>query len=116
MVVAVEHIRRMRGGAQSHLMRCDDGGYYVVKFQNNPQHLRILANEMLATRLAGCMGLPVPRADVVEVRRELIDLTAELVIQLEQDERLAALAGSLAHVIRASRRSCRFTISFPRNS
>jgi hypothetical protein len=48
MVLAVEHIRRMRGGAQSHLMRCDDGGYYVVKFQNNPQHLRILANEMLA--------------------------------------------------------------------
>ena len=82
MVLAVEHIRRMRGGAQSHLMRCDDGGYYVVKFQNNPQHLRILANEMLATRVASSLGLPVPRADVVEVRRELIELTAELVIQL----------------------------------
>ena len=82
MVLAVEHIRRMRGGAQSHLMRCDDGGYYVVKFQNNPQHLRILANEMLGTRMASCLGLPVPRADVVEVRRELIELTADLVIQL----------------------------------
>jgi hypothetical protein len=44
---AVEQIRRMRGGAQSHLMRCDDGGYYVVKFQNNPQGVRILANELL---------------------------------------------------------------------
>ena len=82
MVLAVEHIRRMRGGAQSHLMRCDDGGYYVVKFQNNPQHLRILANEMLGSRVASSLGLPVPRADVVEVRRELIELTAELVIQL----------------------------------
>ena len=82
MVLAVEHVRRMRGGAQSHLMRCDDGGYYVVKFQNNPQHTRVLANEMLATRLAGRLGLPVPRIEVVEVRRELIELTSDLVMQL----------------------------------
>ena len=45
---AVEHVRRLRGGAQSHLLRCDDGDYYVVKFKNNPQGVRILANEMLA--------------------------------------------------------------------
>jgi hypothetical protein len=82
MVLAVEHIRRMRGGAQSHLMRCDDGGYYVVKFQNNPQHVRVLANEMLGTKVAGSLGLRVPQIEVVEVRRELIELTAELVIQL----------------------------------
>jgi hypothetical protein len=24
----------MRGGAQAHLMRADDGRFYVVKFQN----------------------------------------------------------------------------------
>src|ERR1019366_4957645 len=41
-VQAVQHVRRMRGGAQSHLMRCADGFYYVVKFQNNPQHTRVL--------------------------------------------------------------------------
>jgi HipA-like kinase len=82
MLLAVEHIRRMRGGAQAHLMRCSDGGYYVVKFQNNPQHPRILANELLGTRLAGRLGLPVPRTEVVEVPRELIELTADLVIQL----------------------------------
>jgi hypothetical protein len=82
MLLAVEHIRRMRGGAQSHLMRCDDGGYYVVKFQNNPQHIRVLANEMLGTRLAAHLGLPVPRTEVIEVRRELIELTADLVMQL----------------------------------
>src|SRR5207248_9410910 len=82
MVLAVEHIRRMRGGAQSHLMRCDDGGYYIVKFQNNPQHVRVLANEMLGTKLAGGLGLRVPQTEVVEVRRELVELTADLVIQL----------------------------------
>jgi len=26
----------MRGGAQSHLIEADDGGFYVVKFSNNP--------------------------------------------------------------------------------
>ena len=60
---AVQHVKRMRGGAQSHLMRCDDGHYYVVKFRNNPQHERVLANEFLATRLAERVGLPVPAAE-----------------------------------------------------
>jgi hypothetical protein len=82
MRLAIEHIRRMRGGAQSHLMRCDDGGYYVVKFQNNPQHLRVLANEMLGTRLAARLGLPVAQTEVVEVSRDLVALTNDLVVQL----------------------------------
>ena len=71
----------MKGGAQAHLLRCDDGGYYIVKFQNNPQHLRILANEMLATRLAALLGLCVPQVEVVEVCPELISSTPGLVIQ-----------------------------------
>jgi HipA-like protein len=82
MPLAIEHIRRMRGGAQSHLMRCEDENYYVVKFQNNPQGTRILANELLGTRLAARIGLPVTLAAVVEVRPEVIALTEELVIQL----------------------------------
>jgi hypothetical protein len=82
MRLAVEHVRRMRGGAQAHLMRCDDDGYYIVKFQNNPQHLRVLANEMLATRLAARLGLCVPQVEVVEVRPEIIAYTPDLVIQL----------------------------------
>jgi len=72
----------MRGGAQSHLMRCDDGHFYVVKFRNNPQHLRVLANEMLATRLAERVGLPVPITEVVEVKSWLIQHSPELNIQL----------------------------------
>ena len=82
MPVAVEQVRRMRGGAQSHLMRCDDGGYYVVKFQNNPQGVRVLANELLGTRLAARIGIPVPAAEVVTVGEELIRLTEDLVMQL----------------------------------
>jgi hypothetical protein len=82
MKLAVEHVRRMRGGAQAQLMRCDDDAYYIVKFQNNPQHLRILANEMLATRLAARLGLCVPQVEVVDVRPEIIRYTPDLVIQL----------------------------------
>jgi hypothetical protein len=72
----------MRGGAQGHLMRCSDGYFYVVKFRNNPQHLRVLANELLATRLAERAGLPVAAAEVVEVGEWLIANTHELNIQL----------------------------------
>lgn len=75
---ALQHVRRMRGGAQGHLLRCDDQAYYVTKFQNNPQHLRVLANELLGALLAGALGLSVARAEVVDVSAELIDNTPEL--------------------------------------
>ena len=57
----------MRGGAQSHLMLGSDGNLYVVKFQNNPQHMRVLANELLATRLAEAIGSFGTSCDVIEV-------------------------------------------------
>jgi hypothetical protein len=72
----------MRGGAQSHLLRCEDDQYYIVKFQNNPQGIRILANELLGTRLAARIGLPVPAAAVVEVSEYFVKHTKELNIQL----------------------------------
>ena len=63
-------------------MRCDDGCYYVVKFRNNPQHERVLANEFLATRLAKLVELPVPAATLVDVSQWLVDHTEELTIVL----------------------------------
>jgi HipA-like protein len=80
MATAVQHVKRMRGGAQSHLMRCDNGCYYVVKFRNNPQHERVLANEFLATQLAMLVGLPVPVAMLIDVPQWLVDKTEELTI------------------------------------
>ncbi len=67
-LAAVEHIRPMRGGAQSHLLRASDGHFYVVKFQNNPQHRRVLANELLAARLAHFLDLPVPPCALIDSR------------------------------------------------
>jgi HipA-like kinase len=74
-VLAIEFIRRMRGGSQPFLMGCDDGQTYVVKFRNNPQHVRILANEMLTSRLAVLIRLPVPGRAFVEVSPNLISGT-----------------------------------------
>jgi hypothetical protein len=82
MLFATEQIRRMRGGAQSHLMRCSDGHHYVVKFQNNPQHRRILVNELLGTRLAGRLGLPTTPVAIIHVSEELIRLTPELSMEM----------------------------------
>ncbi len=81
-VMAIQQIRRMRGGAQSHLMLASDGNLYVVKFRNNPQHVRVLANEFLATRLAAAIGLTVPPSEVIEVSEWLIQHTEELTIEL----------------------------------
>jgi hypothetical protein len=81
-VLAVQQIRRMRGGAQGQLMLGADGHIYVVKFQNNPQHRRVLANEFLASRLAAAAGLTVPHVELVEVSSWLIENTPELEIDL----------------------------------
>jgi hypothetical protein len=81
-VLAVQQIRRMRGGAQGQLMLGADGHVYVVKFQNNPQHMRVLANEFLASRLALAAGLTAPDAELVEVSSWLVENTPELEIDL----------------------------------
>ena len=77
----VEQIRRMRGGSQSHLMRCRGDAYYVVKFQGNPQGTRILVNEMLGTMLAARMGLPTTPVAVCYVSEKLIELTEDLCVE-----------------------------------
>jgi hypothetical protein len=62
-------------------MRCSDQNFYVVKFRNNPQHTKLLANEMLVALLARIAGLPVPEPVLVEVGEWLIRHTPELSIQ-----------------------------------
>jgi hypothetical protein len=81
-ISAVQHLRPLRGGAQSHLLMASDGACYVTKFQNNPQHIRVLANEMLATNLGLAIGLPMPRVEVIEVSDWLIEHTEDLRINL----------------------------------
>lgn len=71
-VRATRLLRKMRGGAQSHLFEADDGHFYVVKFRNNPQHRRILVNEWLAARFLTYLQLAAPEPAIVEVSAELL--------------------------------------------
>src|ERR1700677_3781250 len=91
--MAVQQIRRMRGGAQGHLMLGADGKLWVVKFQNNPQHLRVLANELIATKIAEAVGLSVPRSDVVEVSAWLVENSPEMVVDCGRGVRERCAAG-----------------------
>jgi hypothetical protein len=92
-VLAVQAIRRMRGGAQSQLMLGADGNLWVVKFRNNPQHVRVLANELIATRLAEAVGLSVPASDVVEVTEWLVANTSSMQLDLGRGVRVRCCAG-----------------------
>ncbi len=92
-MLAVQAIRRMRGGAQSQLMLGADGALWVVKFQNNPQHLRVLANELIATRLAAAVGLTVPASEVVEVSEWLVANTPEMFVEQARGARERYTAG-----------------------
>ncbi|PYP84643.1 MAG: phosphatidylinositol kinase [Candidatus Angelobacter sp. Gp1-AA117] len=78
---AVQHIRRMSGGSQSHLIRASDKNFYVVKFQNNAQDIRILANEYFAGKLGRLLGLSMPEVKIIDVSEWLITNTEELRIQ-----------------------------------
>lgn len=92
-VLAVQGIRRMRGGAQSQLMLGADGNLWVVKFKNNPQHVRVLANELIATRLAEAAGLTVPATDVIEVTDWLVENSVGMQVDLGRGVKARCEAG-----------------------
>jgi hypothetical protein len=83
---AEQHVRRMRGNSQAHLMRASDGAFYVVKFTNNPYSPRILVNEMLATQVGLWLGLPLPRVEPIEVSEWLVQNTPEMRIRVDGGE------------------------------
>jgi hypothetical protein len=72
----------MRGGAQAHLVGCDDGRFYVVKFRNNPQHRRILVNEWIASVFLRYLEISAPEVAMVNVSREFLEANPEVHLQL----------------------------------
>jgi hypothetical protein len=75
-------VRKMRGGAQAHLLEADDGHFYVVKFRNNPQHRRVLVNEWVGGFALRHLGISVPAIDMVHLDRAFLDLNPDVAIQL----------------------------------
>jgi hypothetical protein len=81
-IQAQRFIRKMRGGAQAHLVECDDGHFYVVKFRNNPQHRRILVNEWIASEFLNYLQISTPPAAIVNLSPEFLANNPEIHIQL----------------------------------
>ena len=75
-------IRKMRGGAQAHLLEGEDGAFYVVKFVNNPQHRRILINEWLACAFLRYLQIHVPDTVVIELTSEFIGKNPDLYLSI----------------------------------
>ncbi len=77
-LTARRYIRKMRGGAQAHLLETDDGSYYIVKFRNNPQHRRILVNELIAGVLLEYLQISVPPTTLVRISTEFLSANPEV--------------------------------------
>lgn len=75
-------VRKMRGGAQAHLLEADDGHFYVVKFRNNPQHRRILVNELVASVLLRYLQINVPATAIVALSPQFLGEHPDLHLQL----------------------------------
>jgi hypothetical protein len=75
-------IRKMRGGAQAHLLEASDGHAYVVKFLNNPQHRRILINEWIASTFLNYLGIATPAAAMIRISEDFLAANPEVHLQL----------------------------------
>ncbi len=82
LVQATRLIRKMRGGAQAHLLECDDGHCYVVKFRNNPQHRRVLINEWIASVFLNYLEISTPETVIVNLTSALLESNPQIHIQL----------------------------------
>ncbi|MEP7355057.1 MAG: HipA family kinase [Acidobacteriota bacterium] len=80
-------IRKMRGGAQAHLIKASDGHCYVVKFTNNPQHRRILINEWISSTFLAYLGIATPAVTFVQITQDFLDQNPDAFIQLGSQRR-----------------------------
>ncbi len=80
-------VRKMRGGAQAHLLEASDGNTYVVKFSNNPQHRRILVNEWIAGVFLRHLGLSSPEPAMVRLTEDFVGSNPEVYLQLGRERR-----------------------------
>jgi len=64
MISATEFIRTMAGGSSSALLKCSDGRFYFAKQWTCNQWQ---STRFLVYKLARCVGLPVPEAEVIQV-------------------------------------------------
>ncbi len=74
-------IKKMRGGAQAHLIEASDGNFYVVKFQNNPQHRRILVNEWITSAILRYLNIRTPASAIIDFSPDFLEQNQDIFIQ-----------------------------------
>jgi hypothetical protein len=81
-VLARKAIRPMRGGSQAHLV-LTDGGYFVTKWKENPQHRRVLINEAIGSQLLALMDIATPDWATVLINERFIAANPSVRISLQ---------------------------------
>ena len=69
------------------MLLAEDEQCYVVKFRDNPQHSRILVNEVICYVLLEYLGLPTPPWEIVEVPDYLVEASPELTMEFGRETR-----------------------------
>ncbi|HMM20789.1 MAG TPA: hypothetical protein PKA10_08600 [Selenomonadales bacterium] len=73
MLTASVHMGRVGLGATTpQLFRASDGKVYVVKLQNNRLGPKVLANELLGSKMGEILGLSFPRGGVIKLEEQVI--------------------------------------------
>jgi hypothetical protein len=84
----------MRGCAQAHLLECDDGSLYVVKFSDNPQGgRRILCNEFISSLLMKRLGIHTAEIAVVTLDQEFLKANPEVFLSVAPNRTVTPKVG-----------------------
>jgi hypothetical protein len=79
MLKAVKYFGDVGIGVTSpQLFRADDRKIYVVKLQYGQLGSKVLANEFIAAKIGGIMGLCFPFSDIIEITEEIISQSSHL--------------------------------------
>ena len=77
-VRGVRDLGVIKGATGPHIVECDDGKRYVVKFAGKT---KVVANEFVGQALARTVGLPVPDSSFVELDSELLVGSRDLALR-----------------------------------
>jgi len=72
---AKTYVGKMHSGKSKPLLfEATDGTQWVVKYKNNPQGIRILVNEWVASNLAQLLSLPSPECSLIMLDKQLLEI------------------------------------------
>ena len=93
---AVLSLRKLRGGSQPILVRASDGGFYVVKFLDNPQGPNLLFNEAVGSELYRQAGLRGPEWQPIYISDEFLDRSPQCWFEMPEGRQRPAAGWAFA--------------------